>query len=685
LDKITFIETLVGEGHEPRYWPINQYGVIGDCRTAALIGPNGSVDWCCLPHFDSSAPFCRLLDADRGGFFQICAQDPAKSTMTYLPSTNILETIFTNEHGRLRLVDFAPIRKRPQKSHILDELARLVSRNQHGLAAGLEREIGNDVAAAHRITRILTCLEGAVPALLQLKVTFDFARQGPVLEESISQSGMIGAILTTTARDRFLVLVVQGVSGSRAPSMEDLPLEVAPDAEMLRLRVTVRAGEALEVHLNYARTLEEARALLEQLPHQSASRDLEETLDYWRSWSASCRYTGVYQQAVLRSALALKLCTFEPTGAIIASPTTSLPEVVGGERNWDYRFTWLRDSAFTLDALGRLGYEGEARDYFHFLHDLRIHSGADLRIMYSIRGERGEELAEFELSHLEGYRGSRPVRIGNGAATQQQLDIYGEVLAAACHYLEHEGFQDPNRHVPARDLRLFSSEIADFVAENWQTTDRGIWEVRGAPRAFVYSRAMCWVALERAGRIADHHGHYRDRERWEATRNRIRDDLLYHGFNGPLDSFVQAYDSTVLDAANLRMPLTGFLPWSDPRVSGTVQATTRALSGPRGLVYRYRSADPAASKVDDGLSGDEGTFLACAFWLIENLCHLGRLEEAREHFEALLEYSGPLGLYSEELDPENGECLGNYPQAFTHIGLINCAVTLQQAQEGALT
>jgi hypothetical protein len=230
------------------------------------------VDWCCLPHFDSSAAFCRLLDADRGGFFQLSPQAPAKSTMTYLPSTNVLETIFTNEHGRLRLVDFAPIRKRPQKAHILEELARLVSRNQHGMASGLEREIGNDVAAAHRITRILTCLEGAVPALLQLKVTFDFARQGPVLEESISRSGMTGAILTTSARDRFLVLVVQGASGSPAPAMEDLPLEVAPDAEMLRLRVTVRAGEALVAHLNYARTLEEARTLVSTSRRYSARR-----------------------------------------------------------------------------------------------------------------------------------------------------------------------------------------------------------------------------------------------------------------------------------------------------------------------------------------------------------------------------------------------------------------------------
>ncbi len=452
---------------------------------------------------------------------------------------------------------------------------------------------------------------------------------------------------------------------------------------------------------------DEAESLLQQLRQHSSSRDLEETFDYWRTWSSSCKYTGVYQHAVTRSALALKLCTFEPTGAIVAAPTTSLPESIGGERNWDYRYTWLRDSSFTLDALGRLGYAGEARDYFHFVHDLQVQRGADLRIMYGIRGERGEELAEHELPHLEGYRGSQPVRIGNGAATQQQLDIYGELLAAACRYIEEGGFSDRGGGRPARDLRSFTAEIADFVAENWRTVDRGIWEIRGTPRPFVYSRAMCWTALECAGRLANNHGRSKARRRWEAARDEIREEVLEHGFNKQLDSFVQAYDSDVLDASNLRIPLASFLPWNDPRISGTVEATKRILAGPDGLIYRYRVAPgdrsapdsvplaenttrrgtgstPPGQNADDGLRGGEGTFLACAFWLVENLCHLGQLEEARERFEDLLHYSGPLGLFSEELDPTTGDCLGNYPQAFTHIGLINCAVTLQQAQEGTL-
>jgi GH15 family glucan-1,4-alpha-glucosidase len=384
-------------------------------------------------------------------------------------------------------------------------------------------------------------------------------------------------------------------------------------------------------------------------------------------------------------------------------------------RNWDYRYTWLRDSSFTLDALGRIGYQGEARDYFHFLHDLQIQRGADLRIMYGVRGEQGEHLAEHELTHLEGYRGSRPVRVGNGAATQQQLDIYGEVLSAACRYAEHEEMRGLIRRTAPRDLRTLASELADFVVANWQKLDRGIWEVRGDPRAFVYSRVMCWVALQRAGRMLEQSGsRLRDRKKWMIIGQNIRDDILQKGFNEELGSFVQAYDISALDAANLRIPLSGFIEWTDPRVAGTVAATRRWLGGPDGLVFRYRTVDfeqsltakamspqmaapstattggdddrgsPKAGLADDGLSGSEGSFLACAFWLVENLCYLGRVEEARERFEALLEHAGPLGLYSEELDPATGEQLGNYPQAFTHIGLINSAVTLQQAQEGIL-
>jgi len=570
------------------------------------------------------------------------------------------------------------------------------------MAAGLEREIGNDVAAAHRVTRMLTCLEGAVPVELALKVTFDFARRATVIEHSVMNDDRASVILTTASHDRFLVLVIQAIHLT-AEQAKLPPFSFSDDQQTLYLHTTVAAGEAIVAHLNYARTGEEAEALLAGLQNQSAGRDLEETLDYWRTWSSSCKYTGTYQHAVTRSALALKLCTFEPTGAIIAAPTTSLPEAIGGERNWDYRYTWLRDSAFTLDALGRLGYLGEARDYFHFLHDLQVKHAADLRIMYGIRGERGEQLTEHELTNLEGYRGSHPVRIGNGAATQQQLDIYGEVLSAACRYVDQEGFKNHAVFGSERDIRNFVSETANFVVDNWQQMDRGIWEVRGEPRVFVYSRVMCWIALDRAAHMSERHGHHLDRLRWEATGAQIRADVLRHGFNEELDSFVQSYGTRVLDAANLRISLAGFLPWTDWRIRGTVQATKHALSMPNGLTYRYRTdpaLDPApdsrhpglllpggdkpAELADDGIKGSEGAFLACGFWMVENLCYLGQVEEAREQFEALLQFAGPLGLFSEEVDPATGEQLGNYPQAFTHIGLINSAVTLQMAQEGTL-
>ncbi len=687
------VTARVGDGNEPRYWPISRYGVIGDCRTAALIAPNGSVDWCCLPHFDRPAIFLRLLDADKGGYFRVSPTGPADSSMSYLPGTNILETLYQTDAGRLRVVDFMPIRKRRKETSFLEHLGHVLTTHvPHGLASGMERELGNDVAAAHRISRIITCLEGNVAIEIVVKATFDYAREAPEIERQSMTRDMFGALLA--GNGRYLALLVRyldTVTGTGAPLVED------GDGQTIRLRTTLRAGNGLVAGLNYARDPFEARQLLDALVHHDPGRDLDETLDYWRDWSATSRYTGTYQHAVSRSALALKLCTFEPTGAIVAAPTTSLPEDIGGVRNWDYRYTWLRDSSFTLGALGRLGYLGEARDYFHFLHDLQIERGSDLRIMYGIRGESGAMLQERELGYLAGYRDSRPVRVGNGAATQQQLDIYGELLDAAFNYMEHEGYHNGGHAVrPSRDLRNLSRIIADYVARNWQGLDRGIWEVRGAPRAFVYSRAMCWVAMDRACRMAGRHGH--DDRHWSQTRQAIFDDVVAHGYNEQLHSFVQYYGSDVLDAADLRLGLVSFLPWQDARISSTVAETKQSLSGPHALVYRYRPAGAetgeqsrhasggmsSSATADDGLPGKEGSFLACAFWLIENLCYLGEVEEARERFEELLAFASPLGLYSEELDPDSGEQIGNYPQAFTHIGLINTAITLQQAQEGTL-
>lgn len=673
-------------GGEPRYRDINQYGIIGDCRTAALIGPDGSIDWCCLPHFDSPAVFCRLLDADKGGYMRLSPARGADAAMTYLPGTNILETIFSNDEGRLRVVDFMPIRKRQPRMGVLDHLSGLLHHAPDGLNAGLERELGNDVAAAHRIDRIATCLAGSMRVEISLKASFDYALKAPRIARELETDESLGAIVSDGSR--FLALLIKR-QRTLVQSTDGTELEVRQDGDTLWVSTTLHAGQGLVVALNYARDATEARTLLAGLVTHDFEQDVQETRSYWRDWSATSRYDGTYQYAVMRSALALKLCTFEPTGAIIAAPTTSLPEDIGGVRNWDYRYTWLRDSAFTLAALERLGYYDEARDYFHFLHDLQIQSADDLRIMYGIRGESGQALAEQTLDHLEGYRGSRPVRIGNGAADQRQLDVYGEVLDAAYSYIQHEGFRhNHSLRGPNRDLRQFSALIADFVERHWQDVDRGIWEVRGNPRPFVYSRVMCWVAMDRACRLAHRHGHHAHLQRWATTRDQIHADVLRHGYDETLHSFVQAYGTSVLDASNLRIPLVGFLPWDDARIQSTVDVTEKGLCAPHAQVYRYRvpgsDGRGAAMPEGDGLPGTEGTFLACAFWLIDNLCYLGRVEEARQRFEAILHCAGPLGLFAEELDPATGKQLGNYPQAFTHIGLINSAVTLQRAQEGAL-
>jgi GH15 family glucan-1,4-alpha-glucosidase len=683
------VTAFTGDGRDPRYWPILQYGVIGDCRTAALVAPNGSIDWCCLPHFDSPAVFLRLLDADRGGYFQVRPAGQSQATMSYLPGTNILETNFAGERGRLRLIDFMPVRKRGRQRSRLRRLGGLLHLHPATPSEVLERETDNDVAAAHRLARMATCVEGDVEVDLALKATFDYARRAAEIDIRDVPGGTAGAILH--AGERYVAFIVRIVAG-HGPQPARLGLERGDDG-VLRLRVPLSAGDELWTAVNYARSRSEAEALLAALVSQSFRNDFDETQAFWRDWSGRAVYSGAYHDAITRSALALKLCTFEPTGAIVAAPTTSLPEEVGGVRNWDYRYTWLRDSAFTLGALGRLGYVREARDYFHFLHNLQLHSGADIRIMYGIRGEMGEALTEHELDHLEGYRGSRPVRIGNGAAMQRQLDIYGELLDAAYSYEMHEGFQK-RRGQPNRDLRTLAREVADYVTLHWRDLDRGIWEVRGDPRAFVYSRAMCWVALDRASRMASRHGHAAEQARWDAARDEIAADVLAHGYSAELHSFVQYFGANTLDAANLRLPLVGFVSWDDERLLATIEATMQHLATPGGLVYRYGPASPryaatgsGVSSGDvhptDGLPGKEGAFLACAFWLVQDLCHMGRVEEARERFEQLLQFAGPLGLLSEEVDPQSGAALGNYPQAFTHIGLINAAVALENSRERA--
>ena len=669
---------------EPRYWPIASYGVIGDCRTAALVAPNGSIDWLCLPHFDSPASLLRLLDHDQGGYFQVRPAGGCETLMRYLPGTNMLETRFEAPAGVMRVADFMPIRKRHPHSHVLNALAALAPNSPHGARAHLERELGNDVAAAHRVDRLITCDSGEMTARVTLRLTPDYARLRAA--PTPRPSGARAIVYQYGDATGHLTLLVRPLGWQWA---DDAP-RVHQDADgKVELAITIRAGQRVAVALSYARNQAEADDALALMLRQDFDSDFRETEQYWTTWSSSMTYDGPHHDMALRSALALKLCTFEPTGAIIAAPTTSLPEGVGGERNWDYRYSWLRDSSFTVDALTRLGYSGEARDYVHFLHDLNLHSGVDFRVMYSIRGETDSALRERELSHLEGYRGSQPVRVGNGAVGQRQMDIYGELADAALRYATTLGFtaSDEAHHVP-RDLRRLMTQLADYVCDHWRDQDRGIWEVRGPERAFVYSRAMCWIALDRAITLVSRGEHDGQVARWRAVAQEIRADVETNGYSQKLGGFIQAYGVEAADAANLRLALAGFLPPNDPRIAGTIRLTGKLLADGGTLLYRYLveggggEGQGMTPTTDDGLRGGEGAFLACAFWNVSCLCLIGETQEARRRLDTLLAYASPLGLYSEEVDPQSGALLSNYPQAFTHLALLNALCWLNEAERG---
>ena len=669
---------------DPRYWPIASYGVIGDCRTAALIAPNGSIDWLCLPHFDSPASLLRLLDHDHGGYFQVRPTGACDSLMRYLPGTNMLETTFKGASGELGLIDFMPVRQRPAHARTLDALAGLSPFSANGQRASLEREIGNDVAAAHRVNRLISCRSGSMTARVTLKLTPDYARHAPRMD--VQPAGEGSFVMISDQSHGYHTLIIQRLSTHG--TADHAALDINHDqGGWVQVTAPLSEGQRLAVALSYARTKDEAEKMLRALRGQDFGADLHETSQYWTTWSSKMTYDGPYREIAERSALTLKLCAFEPTGAIVAAPTTSLPEGIGGERNWDYRFSWLRDSSFTLQALARLGYSGEARDYFHFLDDLHLRDGSDIRVLYSIRGKTDHELREIELTHLEGYQGSRPVRIGNAAATQRQMDIYGELADSALRYANAIGFTagQPHHQLP-RDVRRLMTQIADFICDHWRDLDRSIWEERGPERAFVYSRAMCWVALNRAIALISRTTSDGQLKRWRATAQAIRDEVESKGYDAKLGSFVQAYGVDAMDAANLRLPLVGFLPAEDPRIQNTVHATGKALEEGGPLLYRYLTSEsqkghkPAQS--DDGLSGGEGAFLACAFWYVSCLYLMGRVAEARNRLETLLGYASPLGLYSEEIDPHSGALLGNFPQAFTHLALVNALAWLSEAESG---
>ena len=612
------------------YRPIRDYAIIGDAHAAALVATDGAIDWCCCPHLDSPAVFCRLLDATKGGWCRIGPAGPFSVTRSYMGDTNVLATTFVVNGGRVRVTDFMPISPR--------------------MTDGAARGHSEDVGPAHRILRLVEGLEGEMEVVVEFRPTFDFA--SAATEVAPLEWGAYAA------------------SGRDSMSFHSpVPLRIDDRGAAVGRR-QVRMGDRLWFTLDYRATAEPMDA-----PPNAASAavsvtdpdaELRLTLGYWKQWSARCTYEGPYHGLVRRSALLLKLLTFEPTGAVAAAPTTSLPEEIGGVRNWDYRFTWLRDASLILYALQSIGYHAEADDFFDWLEALCLRCGGGLQIMYTLDG--GAHLPERVLGHLEGYRGSRPVRVGNAAAAQTQLDVYGEVLNAA--HLHFERTRRPLRPDMWGMLRSF----ADQAAARWREPDHGIWEVRGGPRHFLYSKLLCWVALDRALRIAERANAPGDLATWRRTREEIRHAILTEGYDAELGAFTQAFGEPALDASALAIPLVGFLPPTDPRVRSTVARIRERLTS-HGLVYRYRTED-----TDDGLPGGEATFALCSFWLVDNLALGGRVDEARALFERVADYANDVGLLAEEIDPTTGDLLGNHPQGFTHLALIRAALSIAKAE-----
>lgn len=612
------------------YPPISDYALISDMHSCALVSKAGSIDWCCFPRFDSGSIFGRVLDWKAGGHFQIALEDGRFSKRRYLPNTNILETTFETHGGRATLTDFMPTHEHPASEHV------------HGYHR------------LRQICRVLECTQGKVEFEVECAPRFDYGYIVPHVEIHDEHTGYAHG-------------------GSHALSFYcSSPLGQADTA--FRSEGVLRVGEKLYVVLTYEAPFPVGlRAFSDHPTHhlnrQQFEERLEQTREFWESWAEQCQYDGDYRDVVVRSALTLKALTYAPSGAIMAAATTSLPEVIGGPRNWDYRYTWIRDAALALRALFSLGYHEEGIDFAKWVLWCAEGLPQDLQVMYDLGGER--RLTEIELDHLEGYRRSRPVRIGNGASQQFQLDIYGELLDAMHVYRRFTGA------APSGILPEIEHPLLEFVMENWREPDESIWETRGGRKHFVFSKVMCWVALDRASKYAGEGAMTEAlKTRVLETRDEIRRDVLEKGYSEERGAFVQSYGSQHLDASLLLLPLVGFIAADDPRMESTIRAIERELTSPDGFVHRYRD-------FDDGLSGEEGAFLICTFWLANSYIALGEIDRARGLFETLLGCANDVGLLSEEIDSKTGEMLGNFPQLFSHLGLISTAVRLHEALSGS--
>ncbi|HET7470505.1 MAG TPA: glycoside hydrolase family 15 protein [Gemmatimonadales bacterium] len=590
---------------------LSDYGLIGDMRTAALVGLDGGIDWCCLPRFDSGSVFAAILDPERGGTWSIRPAVDWTSTQRYLPRTNILETTFRTAGGVAVLTDFMPVDEdgRPSSPH-------------------------------PEIHRQLRCTRGRVPMQITFMPRFEYGARTTRLEQ------LRNGLFATDRTDQVLTL------------SSNKPCDWMIEQSSATARFTVEKGDDRWLVLRYDDDD------IHPADRYDSARKRDITAAFWARWAAGVRYSGPFRGMVKRSALALKLLTHAETGAIIAAPTTSLPETIGGMRNWDYRFVWLRDAAFTLAALDAVGHRREADAFMRFLKKVCRHEGGGhLQIMYGIDGRR--DLVERQLDHLAGYQGSRPVRVGNGAAGQLQLDVYGEVLETADIWRR-------NFEMTEGTWRVLRG-LVDWVSRNWQLPDSSIWEVRGEVRHYVFSKVMSWVAMDRGIRMAEELGLDGNTDEWRVQRDTLHAEILERGWSERHQSFTQAYGDDALDAAALAIPMVRFLPWNHPRVISTVQAVARELTSADGeLVYRYRHSD--------GLEGEEGAFSICTFWLAQALTMIGERERAERVFRRMLRHANHVGLYSEEIDPQTGAFLGNFPQAFTHIALINCAAALARTQ-----
>jgi GH15 family glucan-1,4-alpha-glucosidase len=584
---------------------IEDYGVIGDTQTAALVGRNGSVDWLCLPWFDSGACFAALVGNREHGRWLIAPRDASTTRRQYAGASMVLETEMETASGAVRIVDFMPVRRTEPD-----------------------------------LVRVVEGIRGEVTLEMELIVRFDY---GSIVPWVRHRDGMI-----------------QAIGGPDALALWS-PVDTRGDGHALTARFVVRAGERVPFVLAWFPSHEAPPTPLD------AIQSLAETKAWWENWCGQCTYDGPWRETVRRSLMVLKCLTFAPTGGIVAAPTTSLPEQIGSVRNWDYRYCWIRDATFTLYALITSGYTAEAIAWRNWL--LRAVAGdpSSMQIVYGPSGER--RLPELTVDWLPGYEGSRPVRIGNAASTQHQLDIYGEVMDVL-HVSRRAGVE----HDP--DIWALQRVLMDFVERHWEQPDEGIWEVRGPSRHFTHSKVMAWVALDRAVKAVTQFGREGPLNNWSAARDAIRDSVLRNGFNSEKNAFTQFYGSSEVDASLLMLPLVGFLSAQDPRVLGTVAAIERDLIVD-GLVRRYRTGADV-----DGLPPGEGTFLLCTFWLADNYALQGRMDEAHRLFERLLALQNDLGLLSEQYDPRARRMLGNFPQAFSHVSLVNTARNLTPGTKG---